>query len=91
MEEGEEVGRGTPTTLGQGGGSTGVLLLLTEVGPTGGRGRSHQVIFIAIFRNISIWPGPPVGPPVKEEPGLDMSGWSHQPPGYQVAALLTCL
>ena len=28
------------------------------------------------------------GPPVKEEPGLDMSAWSHQSPGYQVFFLM---
>ena len=35
---------------------------------------SHQIIFT----------GSSVHGPVKEEPGLDMTAWSHQTPGYQV-------
>ena len=34
----------------------------------------HQILFT----------GSSVHGPVKEEPGLDMTAWSHQNPGYQV-------
>ena len=59
-------------------------------------GRDHPQVLKIISRTESSLPrngfilllimynfaGPSLAGPVKEEPGLDMTGWSHQTPGY---------